>query len=497
MDLEVSFREKTTKRFGSDDSPFLLSRSDSGTGTLFEGFYLIGSLPWEYTQSPHILYSYPAEDKSAQVYIPFLLPDGCKYQTRSFETVGDMIQDVYHSPYCENGHTFALYFPENKRTPYLFVHRFTVTPLTLPSFAHDLSLGSLLKHVTHTAVPTCDVCLAMKTRFPCLDLFRKFVRWLFDTENVARMTDFATIDRYLFNYCPLDDGDFGSWPELHRQVFRKEIMTSLASVFPCPGNEVHIDIVPFPEFRWVVPNHEESKDEIAREVLFDLVKRVTVRMFMKIMKALVLEKTIIVYHKEECVVTNVILALHFLLQPMKWVCGSVSVLPPQFEDLLNAPNPFLIGSLYPMQQVTNGYVYVELEQRYVQWDDDEFRYPKEIEMERAVKELFRKIHDKESHHLLDLLHLCNDSVKRMIDPVSNSIIADVSDADLIQSKFFVELFLKQFVYDERPFLEAFCETQMFQLYIEQECKKRSISVLADCTKSSVLQTPVVAETEHA
>lgn len=480
MDLEVSFGQKMAKKFGSDDSPFLVSRSESGDCTLFDGFYLIGSLPWEYTQAPHILYSYPPNDPIAQAYLPFLLPEGCNYKVSTFETIGEMLTDVYDSESAEHGQFFPLYFPENKHTPYLLVYRFTVSPLTLPSFAHDMSLAQLLQHVTHTAVPTCRVCLAMKARAPCMALFRQFVRWILDAESISRMKDFSVIDGYLFNYSMPESGDLGSsWPEQHRQIFTNQVIPRLASVIPCPGNEVVIDIVPFPEFRWTISSSEQTRDVMAKEALLDLVKHVTPRLFMEIFKAVVLENTIIVYHKREEVVSNVILSLHFLLKPMKWVCGSISILPTEFKDLLNAPNPLLIGTVEAIQQVTAGYVYVDLEQGYLKREDDDLTYPKETEMEKAVKEKFRTARSGDSESLLELLHLCNDSVAKLIEPVVNSIITDVSNTDLVQSKFFVELFLKQFVLDERPFMKAFCETQMFQLYIEQECRKRSNSVLAD------------------
>lgn len=469
--LALCFTEKISSKFVADDSTHLMPKFSDNPLSMMDGFYVIGALPWEYTLSPRILYSFPENDESTSVYSQFVLPNGCDFQVESFDHVGEAIQKMFEEEHVDDESFINLYFPENRSAPYLFCYRFKVNPLTIPSFAHKLSLSELLIHTTHLVVPTCTICIAIKTRLPFISLFKTFVKWILDSERIARMQSFGVIDKYFHTYDTSDDESITMWPSIHRTSFEMEIINFLSSCAPDPGQTMIMDCNPFPIFEWVRPSYPKVHYELAKIVLFDLVKRSTPRMLTTIFGAMLLEKTIILYHPSERVVCNAVLALHFMLNPLKWVSGSISTLPKQLEDLLNAPNPFIIGTINPLSE-TPEYVYVDLESQDVSVGELDIAYPREATMERTFRDLWKRIDSPNSPELLEILKTTNGVVETMLASVATSIVTDFTDTK-IQSKFFIELYLKHFVLDERHFMTSFCNTQMFQLHIEQECKKRS------------------------
>jgi hypothetical protein len=63
-------------------------------------------------------------------------------------------------------------------------------------------------------------------------------------------------------------------------------------------------------------------------------------------------------------------------------------------------------------------------------------------------------------------------VEKFLNPVQGAIMSQITESE-ITSKFFPELYLKQFPRNDRLFMVAFTQTQMFQLRIEVDCRKNS------------------------
>jgi hypothetical protein len=82
--------------------------------------------------------------------------------------------------------------------------------------------------------------------------------------------------------------------------------------------------------------------------------------------------------------------------------------------------------------------------------------------------------------LIEILRQTGRAVTAFISAIVPSIMADFSQSE-VHSKFFLELFLKRFVREDRTFVQALAVTQMFQAEIEQACRRRSdaLSIQAD------------------
>jgi hypothetical protein len=190
--------------------------------------------------------------------------------------------------------------------------------------------------------------------------------------------------------------------------------------------------------------------------------------------ALCFERTIVVFNEDEIVVNHILLSLHCLLRPLRWVCGSLSFLPLHLWDLLNAPNPLLIGMTREPESIQLGALYVDTMEDSILWEGDRpNNSPRIAKIETLAAKLWKLVKSPESPELLHLLRGCNEFVAEMLAPVAQSIMTDFSDPSQIQSKFFVELYLKQFAMADRAFVREVAATQMFMLYVEQSCRRKS------------------------
>jgi hypothetical protein len=81
---------------------------------------------------------------------------------------------------------------------------------------------------------------------------------------------------------------------------------------------------------------------------------------MKLVSAVCLEQFVIVLHHDPAVVTQVILALHFMIKPLHWVLGSISLLPNELMDLLHSPQPMLVGTTMRINHSEETHIHVDL-----------------------------------------------------------------------------------------------------------------------------------------
>jgi hypothetical protein len=95
-------------------------------------------------------------------------------------------------------------------------------------------------------------------------------------------------------------------------------------------------------------------------------------------------------------------------------------------------------------------------------------------MEKGLKYVW----NGKTKDLTEIFAWTNKTVSRFLEPIASSIISHVSEEGRISSKFFREAYLQQFPKKEREFAEAFSKTQMFQLQVEQDCRRRSDGLLS-------------------
>jgi hypothetical protein len=213
--------------------------------------------------------------------------------------------------------------------------------------------------------------------------------------------------------------------------------------------------------------------ELARLAVKCVLDHVSLSTFVTMFTAVSLEKFIVVYHRDPIVVTQTVLALHFMIRPLKWVLGSVSLLPESLWELLTAPNPMLIGTTVPVPALERGKVLVDMGRDQVVIDEPFPDYPRRTQMIRELADALGETKALTDAHLNRLVMATNLAVHDMLGPCEASIITNMSDAQKMQSKFIEELYLGQAPVRDRPFLREFSATQMFRHHVEQECRKRS------------------------
>jgi hypothetical protein len=453
--------------FIPDDAPQLIHRNSDSFATVVSAAYIVGNYPWSNDPIPKVLYTFPPSDPLAASYAPFLLPDGCSYSSQHFSRPADLFQYLYDPMSTATGSFFILYFPEDPSAPYIFSYRFRVSPLTLPTISHDFSLSDLLSHMSATDAPTTEICFAIKTKFPFFDLFANFIRWMLESEMVARMEVADLVERGLA--APVAS----AWPADVRDRLSREMCAFGAVSPPAPNGEILIDTPPSQIFRWRRPPVKRNHYPLAELVLADVVRHLNQRCFTHLFSALLLEKTIIVYHSNETVVNHVVMALHFILRPLRWASGSVSILPAQLMDLLSAPNPLLVGVTHPLVELQPWFVYFDLVAQDVRvLDRGLLPVPCYVDMERALKPVWAK----RGEDCIQIVEFTNAVVQRFLEPVGQSIMSELGDGGEVRSKFCHEMFLPRFPKEERAFVEALCATQMFQMQVEQDCRRRSDSL---------------------
>jgi hypothetical protein len=443
-----------------------------GDDFLIQSLHIVGAYPWEYTHEASLLYSFPGGSMLGQALPAMVLPRGCNFSVRSFAGPTGLFKLLFDEASVYNGHFSILYVPVRKC--YLFCYRFRVTPFSLPSLSHPFTVADLLPRMTSCDMPECDMCIVIETKLPHFSLIRGLIQWMLHAELISRMEMLAIIERYYRTQEITDDDKQESWPAENRCHIQKLLGDFASMTGPWPGETFVIDAPPAPTFRWVCPTCEPNYRPLAQHVLYDLVRHVSPKLFIQLFSALCLEKSIVVYHKDETLVSNVVLALHFLLRPMEWVAGSISVLPPQLDDMLSAPSPVLIGTTDRVNLVQRGFVLLDVVNRSLVFGDPQTPlYPKHQEVEKRLQKVWKEIRNVDSPGLAEILDEANLLVAELVQPIPLSIIADISSPTEIRSRFFDELYLKQFPFAERPFVEAFAATQMFRWRIEQECRRRS------------------------
>lgn len=290
---------------------------------------------------------------------------------------------------------------------------------------------------------------------------------------IARMQVSHYIERFLEGRGPIGD-DMVEWPAAHRSKFLQEFARIAAIAPPGPNETIVIDSPPCRVFRWQRPGVPKIYFPLASRALADVVKHIDLRAFTTLFSALLLEKTIIVYHTDEAIVNNAILALHFILRPLRWVSGSISILPEQLTDLLNAPNPLLVGLDKPLTVSGSDFVYFNLVAQDLHVLGPNFPlYPKYAELEMRLRAVWAP--PPKGHEPVDytsILAVTSSVVGLLMNAVDASIMSDMTGAEA-HSLFLREFFLPRFPREEQPFAQAFSETQMFQLQVEHACRRRS------------------------
>ena len=360
----------------SDDAEQITAYHSEVFQHLFDSLFVAGSYPWESDTEPKILFQLPDKGDVAKSFLPFLFPSP---QKRTHLDITDYSMGLNYLFYTEAGDNYSfesLYFPQNTDCPYLFVMRYDVTPLTMPTFAHELDFKDLLLSCNPECFPKAQICICVRTKFPYYTLFKSFFEWIIQAENVGRIEILPKIDGYLSN----KSYDFSTeirteenggsllvgervWPDNQRQIMKDSLIFFLITMPPERNATIEYDSPPLPLFKWTRPDVEKSYRNLAIHCMHDVAKYITPDILMLIYSALCLERTIIIYHPTISIVCNFVMACHFILRPFRWAGSSIAPLPKSLNDFLNSPTPIIIGIIDPLEEIQDNNAYLNLQSK--------------------------------------------------------------------------------------------------------------------------------------
>jgi len=238
------------------------------------------------------------------------------------------------------------------------------------------------------------------------------------------------------------------------------------------------DRSPYPPLRWANHSREKPEREIALQSLKVLLAHINQSGFEMILRGLLTERSVLVLGSRRCDVADVILALHLVVDPLRWICPSMSLMPHTMLDLFGQPTAFLYGLAGLAVTPPENAVIVDLNKKTVKTSlklldlpDIETRDGAKLEFKKTLKAHWKASSPDEAAPLIaaDVAAY----LAKLLAPVPRSIVTNMTSMDALSSTFVPELYLAQFRQEHRPFVQAVAETQMMQFYVQKICKDRS------------------------
>ncbi|OHT03046.1 hypothetical protein TRFO_29665 [Tritrichomonas foetus] len=467
-----------------DDALKLDRRNSDQFDTLFESLFLIGSFPWENEDDKRILFKYPSINENDNSIVPFCFPTDNNFFIEKIHSNEFYKTHLIDDNNIHNSKFFPLYFPSDEDSPYVFCLSFYASIFNLPSFIDEFEFSDALSyfkkdgHLIHSRL-----CLCVKTKLPFHSLFHSFLIWILRCEIIGRMTVFADVcDFFATNSFDISNN---FWPLQHKNELLTILMNFSAYPVPFPNETLVIDKRPFPPFSWKRPDDSMTIFPIAKIASIHLLSNINIDNFKKLFFSVLLEKTIIIYSKDIEDISWLILTLHYLIRPLKWVSVSVSLLPKQLYELLDAPNPIIAGVTDNLFDLSNSaskfddtkdetninptnFFFYDTQKQHILYNYEIPLAPQESIFSDDISRCW-----KSSTSFTSILTLSNHFVSTILKVIDSCIMSNISDIENPSSIFMEELFLQNFPIQERPFLSLMASTQMFQFFVEQQCLKRS------------------------
>ena len=479
LKLISAFRRKTQAdhflRMMPNDS--LVSPSDVviTNDYLFSKFFIVGTCPGDNDTTPRLLYSLPFEPEERDDLSLFCFPHGTTVGCEKFKYPAAFIQAALSEPQLS---PFVLYFPSKDEAPYFFCATLTVNPFTMPSVAHDLSCEDIFTFVQPDEMPTSQICIVIQTRFPYYDLYFAILKWFIQCETIGKYSITVDIDHFMQK--GKYDSTPGNWPESHRNSLQSLLESLQKNRIESNLSEFNfVDQYPFPALVWKHPISTRQELPLARYVVGELINLLTVDQYIELLSALCLEKSIIVVSHSQSLACNAVLALHFMIWPLKWVAPSISQLPDSLLDVLDSPSPLIVSTTQCENVLNDNAVILNLDKKQVFPMRPFALIPRLSFIKERLTEYWREL-NKQSATARErddavglILSSTNITVRDLVSPVQMSIISEYADTGCNGSRFIVELFLKNFEVEERGFMKQMVGTQMMQFFIEGQCRNRT------------------------
>ena len=464
-------KRRLTNRVKGDDARMLVNRLSAKFDVLVKGFSVIGTLPWDEEKTPRFLYHHSLVCEPDPVFVSFCFPkeEDVKFETRCVSKLA-LLKEFISDENLASAEFIPLYFPQDDGVRFAFCMRIAVNELSCPAFCHDLSLPQILEKIDkgngQVSLTTTTIVLVMRCKVPYLDGVSELMKWIMKSELVSKMMVCDQIDDYIHSSVVPQGERF--WPNQHRDTMKAIVSRLLQSVTPDPGQVFELDFEPFPVFRWARPSVQEHPYiSLGRQLMHKLVAFMDCELFIRVFTEVMLEKTVIIYSNNMQWETQTVLCLQVLLRPFVWMLASISCLPKSVADMVYSPNPVLIGTTFPVENIDDdGIVYADLDANTIVPNTrSDFTAPKCF-----IDDVKANWKPETADNLYDSIKSYMERIAHILD---RSIVTDFSDKDDISSRFLESIFLGHFPDDDQQFFKAFCSTQLFRFTVEQKCRIQS------------------------
>ena len=472
------FKQKTRQCFDvSDAVPDVVEASvfdETDTDNIFTSLSIFGWCPWDANKTPRILFR-TNEDESdgiAKLVCRCCFSDHPQPREAGIRYSGDAeLKQVamrgYDSANCQR---FMLYFQELP-APYCYCCQLEVSPFTIPCLCHDKSFGEIMETVKDGVVPQSLICIVIHAKVAQRWLFYNVIDWLLQCEHVVRLDVFCR--------------SFGStecvWPQ--KKVFARFLMHVQAFPFDPEANKCEIYEGSFSSFKWIgdetLPRPELA---IVRDCVNMFIDHVDVNGLITLISGLILELPIFVLGKQKTLVSDTIMALMFMVYPLRWIMPVICLLPEDLGDLLDSPVPSLIGTCGHVTPRSPNAVIVDLDappSEAVRSATPVPRMPDDGTLIQELSGYMEHMRKDRVTAVCCIVSAIEDKIRNLLEHVPRSIVTDFTSESHTRSHFMIELFLANFEKKDRHYMKLMRETQMFEYHLNRECRRQSAAFNTD------------------
>jgi hypothetical protein len=257
------------------------------------------------------------------------------------------------------------------------------------------------------------------------------------------------------------------------EEYRSQMIQFIANFFNLNSstNEIRFHYQPYFLFEWKKPSLKSNECGITHYCLSILMDSISSSDFLVLLSALYQEFRVLVYGRDIERVTSLILCLHFLIRPIKWVSTSISYLPESLFDYLDSPNSYFYGIMQQNKKteiLEPNTILIDIESKTHTASTKPIPLPGN--QESIFSEFWRSYDNVKQTTVESLSYYIKTFTNELLKQIPLSIITSISSPEVVSS-FIEKLYLRHFPRDWRNFVYSFVSTQMMMLDIEHESGK--------------------------
>ncbi|EDR27291.1 hypothetical protein EDI_339350 [Entamoeba dispar SAW760] len=408
------------------------------TRKLVEQFLIIGATSSEDCEAK-ILYRYPdidIENFEYKIISLYCFPEGCKTQKKEAISTEDLFQiEKSIKEGCINVSNF---FSLKMASPKNGVERnglcFSIKRIEIDK---QKPLIYYEDEIVYMIVSTSSRYLLLIEFIEALIMNERNINW-FKTNNITKKT-FESYFKQFFNL-----------PENYQQTVNLSWNKNLLENIECPlGCCLFIRVIP----------------------VEDLII---------LLSALVLQRKLLIKSKNRCILSGALSFLTQAVKPFSYDSPIISVLINDLFDLIDSPTPLLIGCNSLPNEIPENSILYDIDDKFMQkFTDDFILLPNANEIASSIEDIRKPLKNCKNHPT----HFCLKEHSRYIQwalqkiQIEFRLMVDNFD-DYIETlkepgKPQISLFRKKDFIEEAepkylPFLKEFCETQMFESFINEK-----------------------------